>query len=264
MSLTRILSVFFLLVALALAGFLAYRIKFKIDEDKRIAKQEQMVINKLKMIRDAEVAYRAVNGKYTGNWDTLINFIDTGYIYMTQRNEKIIPKQYGQEDVIVTIDTIGRVGVKDSMFVTREPVPALAKGTITNLDVSQGSLVKKGDLLGTLQNEKGRILRIKSPATGSVDTVFVREGSQVEPTSSVALLSYKRIENVANLPYIPESKSGKKFELWAGKIAKGNVVTDVFEAKDTDPVNPARRKNNNENALRVGSRTEVSTTGNWE
>ncbi len=264
MSLTRILSVFFFLIALVLAGFLVYRIKYKIDEDKRIARQEQLVINKLKMIRDAEVAFRAANGKYTGNWDTLINFIDTGYIYITQRNEKIIPKQYGQEDVIVTIDTIGRVNVKDSMFVVRERVPALAKGTITNLDVTQGSLVNKGDLLGTLQNEKGRILRIKAPTTGSVDTVYVREGSQVEPTTSITRLRYKRIENVANLPYIPGSKTGKKFELWAGKVAKGNVVADVFEAKDTDPVNPARRKNNMENALRVGSKTDVSTSGNWE
>ena len=37
-----------------------------------------------------------------------------------------------------------------------------------------------------------------------------------------------------------------------------------FEAKDTKPVNPLRRQGNNKNALRVGSRTEVSVAGNWE
>ena len=264
MNLTRILSVFFLLVAIVLAGYLAYSIKFKIDEDKRIANQESQVINKLKMIRDAEVAYQAVNGKYTGSWDSLINFVNTGYIFITQRNEKIVPKPYGQEEVTVTIDTIGKVDVKDSIFVVRQPVPALANGTITNLEISKGSTVKRGDLLGTIQSDKGRKLSIKSPASGTVDAVYVREGSQVQPTSGVALISYKRIDNVDNLPFIPGSKTGKKFELWAGKITKGNVPVDVFEAKDTDPVNPKRRMNNMKNALRVGSKTDVTTNGNWE
>jgi hypothetical protein len=52
--------------------------------------------------------------------------------------------------------------------------------------------------------------------------------------------------------------------LFAGKISKGNVIVDVFEAKDTAPVNPERRKKDNERALRVGSRVDVSVTGNWE
>jgi hypothetical protein len=38
----------------------------------------------------------------------------------------------------------------------------------------------------------------------------------------------------------------------------------VFELTDSDPINPQRRANNNEKALRVGSKEEVSTSGNWE
>jgi len=42
------------------------------------------------------------------------------------------------------------------------------------------------------------------------------------------------------------------------------VQVDVFEVRDPDPINPKRRADNNDKALRVGSRSEVTSTGNWE
>ena len=83
MSITRVLSIIFFLGALGLAYLLVKNIKSKIDEDARIERQERLVINKLKMIRDAEVAYLGTNGRYTASFDTLISFIDTGSIYIT-------------------------------------------------------------------------------------------------------------------------------------------------------------------------------------
>jgi hypothetical protein len=41
-------------------------------------------------------------------------------------------------------------------------------------------------------------------------------------------------------------------------------MVDVFEVKDVAPVNPVRKKNNNEKALKIGSRVDVTTSGNWE
>jgi hypothetical protein len=67
----------------------------------------------------------------------------------------------------------------------------------------------------------------------------------------------------ATLPVIPGS-GGKQFELFAGKVNRNNLNVDVFEIKDTAPVNPARRAKNNEKALKVGSREEATTAGNWE
>jgi hypothetical protein len=55
-----------------------------------------------------------------------------------------------------------------------------------------------------------------------------------------------------------------KFDIFADKINRSGVTVDVFEVKDPNPVNPERRKNNNEKALRVGSRTDVTIAGNWE
>lgn len=264
MVLTRIISAFLFIIALGLAFFLVYRIKFKIDDDKRIERQEAMIINKLKLIRDAEVSYLSANRTYTSDFDTLISFIDTGHMYLTQRHEQIITKSYGAEDVIVTIDTIGKISVKDSILTVRELFKALAVGTVNDIKMKQGETVKKGHVIAVIKTNRGKKLKLTSAVNAYVDTVYVTEGTEVEPSTSLALLSYKRISSLKDLPNIPLSKTGAKFELWAGKISKGNVVVDVFEARDTEPINPKRRINNNERALKVGSRTDVSISGNWE
>jgi hypothetical protein len=264
MLLTRILAVFFFIVSIGLAAFLVHRIKFKIDEDKRIERTEQQVINRLKMIRDAQVAYLAVNRKYTGNWDTLINFIDTGHIYLTQRTERVIMKDYGNDEIIITIDTIGKVQVFDSVFVVREPMLALTSGTVREVNVTEGATVNRGDVVAVLQSDRGRTVRLRAPVTASVETVYAKAGDEVISSSGIVQLSYNRIADIRNLPFIPGSTRNAQFDLFAGKTTKGNVVVDIFEALDVDPVNPARRKNNKENALRVGSRTDVSISGNWE
>jgi hypothetical protein len=68
--------------------------------------------------------------------------------------------------------------------------------------------------------------------------------------------------DISRLAYIPGTE--KKFDIFADKINRSGVWIDVFEVKDVSPVNPERRKNNNEKALRVGSRTDVTIAGNWE
>ena len=263
MVITRVVSIFLFVVAIGLAVVLVRNIKSKIDEDEQIDRQEQLVINKLKMIRDAEVAYLATNGKYTGSFDTLISFIDTGSIYITQRTEEIKMLQYGAEEITVTIDTIGKVSVKDSIFVVRELLLSLVEGTIQDMNLSVGSN-KKGDVVVNVLSNTGKAIKLKAPYNAIVESVNVKEGQQVDANQGLALLSYNRTSNIQNLLYLPESKNNAKFELFANKVLKGNVTVNVFEARDTQPVNPIRRKNKNENSLRVGSRTEVSVAGNWE
>jgi len=95
-------------------------IVFKQVKKERYAK----VINNLKDIRKAEVAYKTVNGKYTDNWDDLVKFIETGEYTITQRKDSSIvdvelTKRYGGVEMrkdIVIIDTIGTASVKDSIF----------------------------------------------------------------------------------------------------------------------------------------------------
>lgn len=190
MNLTKILSIVFFVIALGMAYYLINSIRYSMAEEDRIARTERSVIQRLQMIRDAQIAYQAVNREYTDDWNELINFIEDGQIYITQRRETIIPLEYGADSVVVEIDTLGSVPVKDSLF-----------------------------------NER------RYPN-------FVLE----------------------RLPYIPGSD--KQFELFADRITRGGVEVNVFEARDVDPVNPRRRER--DNPLRVGSRTEVTTAGNWE
>lgn len=193
MNLTKILTVIFLVVSLGLAYFLMDSIKTDIEKEKRIAAIEAQVINKLKMIRDAQIAYQAVKGNYTSDWDKLKSFIDTGKIYIMQRREHIITLDYGADSVVVDIDTLGTVSVRDSLF-SADKYPSF---------------------------------------------------------------------NLERLPYVPGSEN-TKFEIYADEINKSGVNVDVFEVKDPDPINPERLKKTGRGPLRVGSRTEVTTAGNWE
>ncbi|MEQ9404448.1 MAG: hypothetical protein RIM99_12720 [Cyclobacteriaceae bacterium] len=116
MDKTKILSIVFFVVAIGLAAYLIYSIRFSITEKERIGALEANIINQLKMIREAEVAYLAVNGQYTSDWDKLIAFVDSGNFYITERTETVFELSYGADSIMVTIDTLGTVPVKDSIF----------------------------------------------------------------------------------------------------------------------------------------------------
>ncbi len=196
MLVTRILTYVFLIVSIGLAVYLVNIIRDKIMEEERIERMESRIINKLKMIREAQIAYRSAKGKYTSDWDSLIGFVDSGYIYITNRKETVITLDYGADSVYIEIDTIGRVSVRDSLF-----------------------------------NNK----------------------------------RYPNFE-LGKLPIIPGTE-GEKFVIWADKIEKSGVMVDVIEVKNTIPVDPERKESNESNTkkpLRFGSRTNVTTAGNWE
>ncbi len=81
------------------------------------------VIDQLKDIRSAQVAHKTVTGKYSGDWNALVKFIDTAKYTLTQRRDTTVrdielSKQFGidmfKEKVL--IDTLGTASVKDSIF----------------------------------------------------------------------------------------------------------------------------------------------------
>ncbi|MFA0962994.1 hypothetical protein AB9P05_14410 [Roseivirga sp. BDSF3-8] len=189
---TKILTVVFFVIAIGLGGYLVWSINDSVQQEARIETVEEAVKNKLMLIRDAQIAYQAVNGQYTSEFPKLINFVDTGKFYLVQRKENIITLDYGADSIYIEVDTLGTKAVKDSLF--------------SNPD-------------------------------------------------------YQRF-NLKNLAEIPGSE--KEFEMRADKVMSGNIEVDVFMVRDTDPVNPRRRENNNERALQVGSLTEATTSGNWQ
>jgi hypothetical protein len=194
MNLTKVLSLVFFVVA-AYLGYLLWKgVDDVVEAEKRVALLEAATIEKLEMLRDAQLAYQASNGKYASTWDSLKTFIETGTIWIVQRTETTKLLDYGAEEIKVSFDTLGSIPVMDSLF------------------------------------------NVKKFPDFKLDL----------------------------LPVVPGS-GGKQFEFFADKIEKtGGYMVNVFEIRDPSPINPKRRANNNEKALRVGSRTDASTEGNWK
>jgi FtsP/CotA-like multicopper oxidase with cupredoxin domain len=191
---------------------LAYLIYLSVMEpitfNKNREERFSAVIEKLKDIRDAQVAYRTVNGEFAKDFETLISFIDTGVYTITQQKDSSFMRYNRvyridmQVDTVV-VDTLGTVAVKDSLF--------------------------KGDS------------------------------------------SYKTLFSV------PFAQNGERFEMKSDVVNKQGFDAPVFEAsvkKDVvlydQPKELLARENAhnsieevNGNTIRVGSLTDVSTSGNW-
>jgi predicted membrane protein len=106
----NILKVIFFFLAILFA-FLLYRsIKGEIEYRAEVDRVEELVIGKLEKIREAELAYKDVKGEFTGDYDTLINFIKTGKL-------KILV-EYGDKDDSTSVfrQEVEEVSILDSMF----------------------------------------------------------------------------------------------------------------------------------------------------
>jgi hypothetical protein len=108
-----------------LAIFFSYKIydsingpiNFNNTKNERYAK----VINKLKLIRKAQIAHKDVKGIYSNNFDSLVKFIDNGIFTLIEKRDS----SYMEYDrtyridmlrEVVVVDTLGFVPVKDSLF----------------------------------------------------------------------------------------------------------------------------------------------------
>ncbi len=110
---------------IAFLGYLTFMSVYgEIKFNELVEKRYAITIEKLRDIRDAELAYKQVNGKFTDNFDELIKFIDTGRYTITQRRDSSIvdveaTKMFHgvttMKDIVI-IDTLGYVPVKDSLF----------------------------------------------------------------------------------------------------------------------------------------------------
>jgi hypothetical protein len=87
------------IVLLAAAVFLGYKIydgiMKPINFDKAKVKKYTKVIENLKIIRDAEVAYKQVNGNYTASEEELIKFIDSAQFAITETRDTVVKVNKG-------------------------------------------------------------------------------------------------------------------------------------------------------------------------
>ncbi len=132
-------------------------VKFNEVKEARYGK----VIEKLKDIQSAQLAYKEIKGDFTGSYDSLINFVETAQFAITSRKDTSYPdrvknKAYGLDpetggyiiEAIVS-DTLGFTPVKDSLYAGTDRYKNMMNvninGTDHKIDLEAGTL-NKGDV----------------------------------------------------------------------------------------------------------------------
>jgi len=105
-----------LLVVIIILAFLVFEsvmrpVRFNQDVNKR----SNTVIQQLKDIRTAQMAYRNIYGSYTNSFDTLLTFLNEGFIPVV----KMVPDPEDTTYTRTIRDTIGYIPVVDSLYGTR-------------------------------------------------------------------------------------------------------------------------------------------------
>ncbi|HNP19930.1 MAG TPA: hypothetical protein PKL31_15940 [Fulvivirga sp.] len=269
MSVTRIISIVLLVLSLGLGFYLVNSIKSTIDDQALIAERESAIINKLMLIKEAEIAYLEVNGSYTSDWDKLINFIENGKYPIVQKKERVVTLSYGADSSIVTYDTLDIISAKDRIFNAAHNVNAANSGTFVEYNIKIGEQALKGAPAYTL-NQDGKNVTHKFKENGKVTSrKRFTEGMPITKGQLMMTIEETKFDpnvDISRLAYVP-GYDDVKFDIYAAEIERSNQLVDVIEVKNPRPFNPARREDNeakNRKPLRFGSKTDVTTSGNWE
>jgi hypothetical protein len=111
-------------VVIGVLGYFTYQavygpVEFNKTRDRRYID----VVERMKDIRDLQLAHRDIEGNYGDNFDDLLKFVDTAQFVITQRRDTtFLDEEYREiygvdkykEDVV--IDTLSFASVKDSIF----------------------------------------------------------------------------------------------------------------------------------------------------
>ncbi|RLD30538.1 MAG: hypothetical protein DRI70_00870 [Bacteroidetes bacterium] len=173
---------------------------------KKIARYEK-VIAKLKDIKTAQLAYQEINGGFSGDFDSLVRFLDTAQFAITERRDSSYAdvaknKAYGIDegyyiDVIV-VDTLHFASVKDSLFKGDDRYKSLMNvpDTDAKFEMKAGKLDKNGILYSVFEAKiiKNIVLEglnkdliMQEAQTNSVDGVngpYIKVGSLTDISTS--------------------------------------------------------------------------------
>ena len=125
-------------------------------EFNKVKKQRYLkVIDRLKDIRNAQIAFKSVNGIYSNNFDSLINFVENAeYTLIQKRDSSFLEydRTYRIDMLreVVVIDTLGFASVKDSLFGSSNRYKNMAEVPIEGPDgvsffTIKSDIIKKGD-----------------------------------------------------------------------------------------------------------------------
>ena len=116
-----LVSLWAVIILLSYMTFMSIYGEIRFNQEKE--RRYKVVIENLKDIRDSQLAHKTVKGTFQNNWDSLVKFIENERFTITQRRDstiidKFLTSRYGVDTTkdIVIIDTLGFVGVQDSLF----------------------------------------------------------------------------------------------------------------------------------------------------
>jgi hypothetical protein len=97
------------------------------------------VINRLKDIRNAQIAHKDVTGFYANNFDSLVSFVDNGIFTIIEKRDSSYLEynrlyRIDMLKEVEIVDTLGFVSVKDSLFGQNESYKMMAKVPIQGTD----------------------------------------------------------------------------------------------------------------------------------
>ena len=140
-----------------LAIFFSYKIYDSINGpinfNKKKNERYALVINKLKLIRKAQIAHKDVKGVFSNNFDSLVKFIDTGIFTLIEKRDSSymeFDRTYRIDMLreVVVIDTLGFVPVKDSLFKNSNAYKSFAdvpvEGVEAKFDINADIIDKNG------------------------------------------------------------------------------------------------------------------------
>ena len=111
------------------------------------------VINRLKDIRNAQIAHKDVTGFYANNFDSLVSFVDNGIFTLIEKRDSSFLEynrlyRIDMLKEVEIVDTLGFVSVKDSLFGQNESYKMMAKvpiqGTDSEFSIKEDIIDKNG------------------------------------------------------------------------------------------------------------------------
>ena len=106
------------------------------------------VIDRLKDIRSAQIAYKDVKGVFSNNFDSLIEFVDKGHFTLIEKRDSSFLEydriyRIDMLREVVVIDTLGTVEVKDSLFKNSDEYKEMAFIPINGVNEQKFEIASK-------------------------------------------------------------------------------------------------------------------------
>ena len=134
-QITYVLFIFSAILVFAIYNSINAPIEFNMVKNERYLK----VIDRLKDIRNAQVAFKSVNGIYSNDFEELVKFVDSAQFTIVQKRDS----SYMEYDrvyridmlrEVIVVDTLGYVSVKDSLFSNTDSYKYMASIPIDGID----------------------------------------------------------------------------------------------------------------------------------